>query len=73
MDSENEQCVFTDSWKNYSKFVLCKLATVKDDNALFLITELTLAVLATLNPELFSWYRTCSLSKAWRLCSETEI
>jgi ribosomal 30S subunit maturation factor RimM len=53
MDSENEQCVFTDSWKNYSKFVLCKLATVKDDNALFLITELTLAVLATLNPELY--------------------
>ena len=53
MDSENEQFVFTDSWKNYSKFVLCKLATVKDDNALFLITELTLAVLATLNPELY--------------------
>jgi hypothetical protein len=51
MDSEYEQCVFTDSCKNYQKFVLGKLAAVKDDNALFLLTELTLAVLATLNPE----------------------
>ncbi len=51
MDSENKQFVFTDSWKNYTKFVLCKMATVKDDNALFLITELSLAVLATLNLE----------------------
>jgi hypothetical protein len=51
MDSENEQCVFTDYWKNYAKFVLNKLAAVKDDHALLLITELTLAVLATLNME----------------------
>jgi hypothetical protein len=51
MDSEYEQCVFTDSWKDYAQFVLGKLAAVKDDNALFLICESTLAVLATLNPE----------------------
>jgi hypothetical protein len=48
---DSEQCVFTDSWKNYQKFVQSKLAAWKDDNALFLLNELTLAVLATLNPE----------------------
>jgi hypothetical protein len=46
-----EQCVFTDSWKNYREFVQSKLAAEKDDNALFLLCQLTLAVLATLNPE----------------------
>jgi hypothetical protein len=48
---DSEQCVFTDSWKDSQKFVLGKLAPWKDDNALFLLCELTLAVLATLNPE----------------------
>ena len=48
---DSEQCVFTDSWKNYQKFVQSKLAAWKDDNTLFLLCELTLAVLATLNPE----------------------
>jgi hypothetical protein len=43
---DSEQCVFTDSWKNYQKFVQSKLATWKDDNALFLLCELSLAVLA---------------------------
>jgi hypothetical protein len=46
-----EQCVFTDFWKNYKKFVQNKLDAEKDDNALFLLCQLTLAVLATLNPE----------------------
>ncbi len=48
---DSEQCVFTDSWKSYKKFVQSKLAPWKDDNALFLLCELSLAVLATLNPE----------------------
>jgi hypothetical protein len=50
MAGENEQCVFTEYWKNYVRFALGKLTTVKDDHALLLITELTLAFLATLNP-----------------------
>jgi hypothetical protein len=48
---DSDPCVFTDSWNNYHKFVQSKLAAWKDDNALFLLCELTLAVLATLNPE----------------------
>jgi hypothetical protein len=50
MAAENKQCVFTEYWKEYVQFALSKLTTVKDDHALLLITELTLAVLATLNP-----------------------
>jgi hypothetical protein len=49
MDRQNEQCVFTDYWKNYAKFVLNKIVVWKDDNALLLISELTLAALATGN------------------------
>jgi hypothetical protein len=48
---DTEQCVFTDFWKSYKTLVQSKLAPWKDDNALFLLCELSLAVLATLNPE----------------------
>jgi hypothetical protein len=48
---DSDQCVFTDSWKNSRKFVQNRLAPWKDDNALFLLCHLSLAVLATLNPE----------------------
>ncbi len=48
---DTEQCVFTDFWKSYKTLVQSKLAPWKEDNALFLLCELSLAVLATLNPE----------------------
>ena len=48
---DTEQCVFTDFWKSYKTLVQSKLAPWKDDHALFLLSELSHAVLATLNPE----------------------
>ena len=48
---DSEQCVFTDFWKSYYMLVQNRLAPWKDDNALFLLCHLSLAVLATLNPE----------------------
>ncbi|MFN9897915.1 MAG: hypothetical protein ACK55Z_03785, partial [bacterium] len=47
---DTEQCVFTDFWKSYKTLVQSKLAPWKEDHALFLLCELSLAVLATLNP-----------------------
>ena len=47
---DTEQCVFTDFWKSYKTLVQNKLAPWKDDHALFLLSELSHAVLATLNP-----------------------
>jgi hypothetical protein len=50
---DSEQCVFTDSWKNYQKFVQSKMAAWKDDNPLFLLCELTLAVLTNTGLPIF--------------------
>jgi len=47
---DTEQCVFTDFWKSYKTLVQNRLAPWKDDHALFLLSELSHAVLATLNP-----------------------
>jgi hypothetical protein len=47
---DTEQCVFTDFWKSYKTLVQNKLAPWKDDHALLLLSELSQAVLATLNP-----------------------
>jgi hypothetical protein len=49
MDRNNEQCIFTGYWKNYKEFVLDKVVEWKRDNALLLLSQLALAVLATLN------------------------
>jgi len=48
---DSEQCVFIDFSKSYKELVESKLAPWKDDNALFLLCQLSLVVLATLNPE----------------------
>jgi hypothetical protein len=44
-----DQSVFTGFWKSYSKFLLDSTVAWKRDHALFLIAELTLALLSTLN------------------------
>jgi hypothetical protein len=44
-----DQSVFTGFWKSYSEFLLDGIVARKRDHALFLIAELTLALLSTLN------------------------